>query len=246
MTIALASDLHDQDGGWVIDRLRAIRPDLICISGDLTQRLDLPSGADGGVDGKIDHTLAFAFLTEACAIAPVVYAPGNHEMGSCKGEGGDMASESARANLARIAELGAIYLQNRMIDGAEIGLPGLIIGGCESGYHNPAHIPDLSVVDAMVQSEGFKLLLCHHPEYYPKYLKSRNLDLILSGHAHGGQIRLFGRGLYAPCQGILPRYDGGMYDGKLIVGRGLANTVAVPRLFNPRELVVVEISNESV
>ena len=102
-------------------------------------------------------------------------------------------------------------------------------------------VPQLGWLENFSSEDKFSILLCHHPEYYPKYLKNKNIDLILSGHAHGGQIRLFGRGLFAPGQGALPKYDGGVFDNRLVVGRGLANTAFVPRLFNPREIVCVDI-----
>jgi predicted MPP superfamily phosphohydrolase len=86
---------------------------------------------------------------------------------------------------------------------------------------------------------GFKILLCHHPEYWTKYLKGRKIDLVLSGHAHGGQIRIFGQGLFAPGQGILPKYTSGIH-GNMIISRGLANTgKPIPRLFNRREIVYI-------
>ena len=76
-------------------------------------------------------------------------------------------------------------------------------------------------------------------------LRDRNIDLVLSGHAHGGQIRLLGRGLYAPGQGILPAYTGGLHSGphgKLLISRGLSNTaLPVPRLFNPPEIVAADL-----
>ena len=91
--------------------------------------------------------------------------------------------------------------------------------------------------------------MCHHPEYWcmqPPMLKDHPIDLVLSGHAHGGQIRLFGQGLFAPGQGLLPRYTGGLYEGphgNMIVSRGLANTAPppIPRLFNPREVVTIRL-----
>jgi predicted MPP superfamily phosphohydrolase len=77
-------------------------------------------------------------------------------------------------------------------------------------------------------------------------LRDHPIDLVLSGHAHGGQIRLFGRGLFSPGQGLLPFYTGGIYSGpygKMIVSRGMANTAPppIPRLFNPREIVIIDL-----
>jgi len=94
--------------------------------------------------------------------------------------------------------------------------------------------------------KGYKILLCHHPEYYERYIRGLDIDLTLSGHAHGGQIRIFGQGLFAPGQGILPQVTSGLYDGRLIVSRGLCNTAwPIPRLNNETELVMVELMRAS-
>ena len=96
--------------------------------------------------------------------------------------------------------------------------------------------------DYCVQA-GWRLLLCHHPEYWPRFLRELPIPLTLSGHAHGGQIRIFGRGLYAPGQGFLPKYTSGLYEGRLLVSRGLSNNVVIPRLFNPTELVYLDLED---
>ena len=101
-----------------------------------------------------------------------------------------------------------------------------------------------SWLDEFENQEGYKILLDHHPDNYEPYTKKRNIDLILSGHAHGGQIRLFGKGLYGKSQGFLPKYDGGVFDEKLVVSRGLSNTLPIPRLWNPTEIVFIEIKGE--
>ena len=104
--------------------------------------------------------------------------------------------------------------------------------------------PDLPWLDRFEEREGYKLLLCHHPEYRDEYLKEKNIDLIVCGHAHGGQIRLFGQGLYAPGQGIFPKYTSGFY-GNMFVSRGLANTGwPIPRLFNRRQIVYLHFSEQ--
>ena len=108
--------------------------------------------------------------------------------------------------------------------------------------HSTVQPPNLDWLDSFEHSGMFRILLCHHPEYWPRYLRKRSIDLVLSGHAHGGQIRLFGRGLYAPGQGIFPRYTSSVHEGRLVVSRGLANTTVIPRLFNPPEIVYVELS----
>ena len=88
------------------------------------------------------------------------------------------------------------------------------------------------------------MLLCHRPEYTADFRRS-GYDLVVSGHAHGGQWRLPGviNGLYAPGQGLLPKYAGGLYDlgkTKLVVSRGLRQDY-LPRVFNPPEVVLVRL-----
>ena len=92
----------------------------------------------------------------------------------------------------------------------------------------------------------FTILLSHRPEYCKTYMKY-TFDLVLCGHAHGGQWRIPGilNGLYAPHQGIVPKYAGGRYDSEdmtMIVSRGLAKeTTRIPRIFNRPELVVIDV-----
>ena len=66
--------------------------------------------------------------------------------------------------------------------------------------------------------------------------------MVLSGHAHGGQIRIFDKGILAPGQGFFPKYTHGMYDSKMIVGRGIGNQVPIPRINNPSEIIVITLN----
>lgn len=100
--------------------------------------------------------------------------------------------------------------------------------------------PDLSWLESMERQDGYKILLSHHPEYYTRHLKNAAVDLILFGHAQGGQWRISGKGIFASGQGLFPRYTSGVHDGKLIISRSLSNTKAVPRLGNdPTEIVYI-------
>ena len=107
---------------------------------------------------------------------------------------------------------------------------------------------DYAWLDTFVQVPRYRILLSHHPEYWcleEPMLSKRNIDLVLSGHAHGGQFRLFGQGFFAPGQGWFPKYTSGIHHGKygrMIISKGMANTVMVaPRLFNPTEVVYIEV-----
>lgn len=88
--------------------------------------------------------------------------------------------------------------------------------------------------------------LCHHPEYWSLReppLINQEINLVLSGYEHGRQVQIFGQGIYAPGQGWLPTYTRGVYNGRLIFSRGLANTAyPVPRILNQTEVVHVEMN----
>ena len=143
-----------------------------------------------------------------------------------------------------IRDTGAVLL-----DGEWLELDEIAIGGLSTGYTvdsvqgrlKTTPPPDFSGLDGFFGSEKFKILLSHHPEYFPRYLKDKNADLIISGHAHGGQWRVLGRGIFAPGQGIFPKYTGGIYGGKLLVSRGLSNRTKIPRIFNKPELVYINL-----
>ena len=107
---------------------------------------------------------------------------------------------------------------------------------------------DYEWLDTFVKVPRYRILLSHHPEYWcleEPMLSNRNIDLVLSGHAHGGQFRLFGQGFFAPGQGWFPKYTSGIHHGKhgrMIISKGMANTVKfAPRLFNPTEVVYIEV-----
>ena len=88
-----------------------------------------------------------------------------------------------------------------------------------------------------------KILLSHHPEYWPAYIRETDIDLTVSGHAHGGQwqIPFTNQGIYAPGQHLFPKYTSGIYENRLAVSRGMANTVCIPRFFNPCEMLLLEL-----
>ena len=93
---------------------------------------------------------------------------------------------------------------------------------------------------------SYIILLSHRPELFESYV-SCNIDLVLSGHAHGGQFRLpFIGGLIAPDQGIFPKYDAGLFTNgstNMIVSRGLGNSIIPIRFNNRPEVIVIELLN---
>ena len=251
--VALVTDLHDQDGQGVLEVLRREQPDLICIAGDLLERnyhwVSTPEDQaeyefyylhnltprqrrfNRMLHWWYDHVLpqrapeerngGMEFLQAAVRLAPVCYATGNHEW---------FLQEADRSE---IRATGAFLLENSACQ----PFPHLWVGGLPTRQ-------DPDWLGAFCAKKGFRLLLCHHPEYYDWIIKGhpqRTPDLILSGHAHGGQWRFFGRGIYAPGQGFLPAYTHGLYDGRLLVSAGCVQTSPIPRFGNPPEVVLMEL-----
>lgn len=217
LRFALATDLHDKNYHKIIQALKAEKVDFIAVAGDLMTK------ATEGCNG-------LDFLREAVKTAPVFYSLGNHEY----------LDES---DYIAVKKTGA-----KLLDDSFVSHNGILIGGLTSGYKSKRHRgdketppPDCKWLKKFASQDGFKLLLSHHPEYYKKYIESEDIDLTVSGHAHGGQWCFFGRGVYAPGQGFLPKYTSGIHDNRFIISRGLSNNTVVPRLFNSTELVIVNI-----
>ena len=175
---------------------------------------------------KIDNSIKIEFLSKSAKMLPTFCSIGNHEWNYF----GDLRQ--------RILKTGA-----KILDDDFVTFEGINIGGLTSGYFSmsKARTPNTDFLTSFSRLKGYKLLLCHHPEYYPKYIKALPIDLTLSGHAHGGQWRLFGRGAYAPGQGIFPKYTKGIYDGRLIVTSGVGNVYFIPKINNPPEILKINL-----
>lgn len=172
-----------------------------------------------------NNTNAMRFLETVPDYAPVFYSIGNHERKFREREAYLQAVRRSRVTL---------------LDNSCIRFHGVCIGGLTS----TKGAPDADFLERFEKEEGYRLLLCHHPEKYRDYVAGRNIDLTLCGHAHGGQIQLFGRGLYAPGQGLFPKLTHGLYDGgKMLVSRGMTNGAKprIPRINNPCELIIVNL-----
>lgn len=238
--IALVSDLHERGFDAALASLARRRPDLICVTGDFFFGYPVEGS-------KAEASGVLPFFAACAALAPCFVSLGNHEW------------MITPADMQQIRAAGVCLLDNEFtaceIAGARLVLGGLSsarVSACqrlyEAGYNawsfdlydrTAKTPPVLDWLDAYCREPGYRILLCHHPEYYPRYLRGLDIPLVLSGHAHGGQIRIFGQGLYSPGQGIFPKLTSGVKDGRLVISRGLANRQKVPRLFNPPELVYV-------
>lgn len=233
--IAHVSDLHSAEYGenneQLLDMLRAAQPDIIAITGDIISSY------------HVDLESAIRFAREAAKIAPCYYVTGNHE-------GRISLFPSLQAGLM---DAGVTVLRREAVTLERNG-SSIAIWGIDDPRFNPYEgifsrpgwdiEGQLEALSESAGAEGFTLLLSHRPEYFETYC-GYGIELVLSGHVHGGQIRLPLIGaLYAPDQGLFPEYDSGLYtEGvtNMIVSRGLGNSSFPIRVNNPPELIIVEL-----
>ncbi len=222
-TILQVSDLHNQaygsDGRTLIRTIEGLSFDCIAITGDLLDR-HMPKRRENG----------YRFAQEASRLSPVYFIQGNHErrIGDWPGIRRDLKKRGVRV------------LDNEKIT-LRRGSDRLdLIGGSDR-----ATFVDMQ---PLVSKHTCSILLAHHPERIKHYART-GVDLVLSGHAHGGQVRLFGHGLFSPDQGVLPRYTSGIYrcgQTKLYVSRGAGNhSFLPPRIFNRPEIDLITLKTPS-
>lgn len=234
-TIVQVSDLHNAEFGEkqsrLLEKIESQKPDLIAVTGDLID------------SSHTDVEVAMEFIQGAVQIAPVYYVTGNHEVWTK--EYFDLKSQMEQAGVT-ILQDEAVPL-NR--DGAEIVLIGL---GDPVTYEqeNPQNGYGGTVLQDKLTEllkeypKDYSIVLSHRPEFYQNYVSS-GANLVLTGHAHGGQVRIPGvGGLVAPGQGFFPEYTDGSQTEKettMIVSRGLGNSIIPVRINNSPELVVVKL-----
>lgn len=236
--IAHVSDLHNAEFGKenapLLELLRDMDPDIIAITGDIVH-----SSEDG-----MEH--AAAFIRNAAAIAPCYFVTGNHESWITKEEYMELEQIMVDAGVEILRDSRVmIEKDGKIIAAAGIDDPSFAadfeIKGIASSM-DPVMIADAAPKDV------FTILLSHRPEYFETYCEA-GLDLVLAGHAHGGQFRLpFAGGLLAPHQGLFPEYDSGLYtkdSTNMIVSRGIGNSLFPIRFNNRPEVILVELKNIS-
>ncbi len=239
--VACVSDIHARKADRIIDALNTFNMDAILLAGDILEVSNLYM--------RKRNTVAFDFLEEVSKLAPVYYCFGNHEIYYShvrREEDRIPNKEILNENIEQIRSMG-IHLINdeyehfKSKDSSELCIGGLVCGkDMDPALNHPD--PDLEFLNSFDFETKFKILLCHYPHYYEKYLNDTMIDLILSGHAHGGQWRIFGRGVYAPHQGLFPKYTSGIYDNRLIISRGAVNnSKPIPRFFNSPEILKINI-----
>ena len=226
--LAVLSDYHGcdygPDGTDLVQAVSELQPDAILLVGDMFS-------ADGDPEAEL------RMFRQLDSIAFTYYVTGNHEyweqdvpalLDLIKGTGVTVPDQSC---------------VSLVVDGQRINLCGI---PDPYAYVDTQAALNRTVDD--IDHPAFTVLMAHRPELIEKYAATGSFDLVVSGHAHGGQVRIPGivNGLFAPNQGWFPKYAGGRYDvdgTTLIVSRGLSTQrqMGVPRVFNRPELVVVEL-----
>lgn len=218
LKIVHLSDLHGarfgKNNAKLFEKVAAEKPDIIAFTGDIIH-----------VYNAHNRRVALHAVENLVKIAPVYYVAGNHEMR-------DKGYRQLRAEFARA---GAVILDDKSLK-----VNGLIFSGL-----NCASLKNEKIKKIVPDEFGYKILLAHEPQFIKSYAEA-GVDLALCGHAHGGQWRIpfTNIGIYAPGQGLFPKYCSGVYKNKnttMIVSRGLGNSEFPLRLFNRPEIVVVEL-----
>ena len=231
--IVQISDLHNAEFGENNEKLllmlKQADADIIAITGDM-------------IDSRnTDVDVAISFAQKAVNIAPVYYVNGNHES-RVLGE-----YEKLKQGLT---ETGVTILENSSAD-ITIGDEAITLIGINDPTFRMELVDDTmeqniahQLVSVISDNDNYKVLLAHRPEYFDVY--AENVDLVLSGHAHGGQFRIpFIGGLVAPGQGFFPEYYEGSHikeNTEMIVSRGIGNSIIPFRINNKPEIIVAELT----
>lgn len=230
--IAVISDLHNAEFGEnnssLISLIKNEKPDMIAITGDLID------------SNRTDIEIAENLVKKLVEIAPCYYVTGNHEA---------WIGEQYQDLEDKLLDIGVVIFHDnteQLVKNNEIiQLAGLDDPDFTDRNSSIQESMLKTKLDNMNLTENYCVLLSHRPEVFNAYV-SENIDLVLSGHAHGGQFRLpFIGGLIAPNQGFFPKYDAGEYFEKnttMIVSRGIGNSIIPIRFNNRPEVVIVELT----
>lgn len=227
----LHSSIYGKDQRKLIQKVSDHNPDIIVLTGDIVDNIEPEDGALLFVEGLTDRY-------------PMYYVSGNHEHWH----------HDYKSVIKKLEDRGVIILENKYeevnIKGETIVLAGImdpdyyIKEQSEKAVRQSLETSDIKNKELVLKGL-FTILLAHRPEYHKIY-QEYPIDLVLSGHSHGGQARMpfFLNGIYSPGQGFFPEFAGGQYDFQtyqLIVSRGLSFNIRFPRVFNPPEIVVINV-----
>jgi len=231
--IAHLSDIHNTEIGknneFLISTLLYADPDIIVITGDFIDAR------------KTNIDVALKFAEQAMKIAPCYYIPGNHESRISVFE--DFKD--------RLKNLQVVILENKSCKLEAGGEYISLLGVADPSFKKNSTYSNKDIISTELEklikdTAEYTILLSHRPELFDVYV-TKGINLVLSGHAHGGQFRIpFIGGLIAPNQGIFPKYDAGLYIEKntnMIVSRGIGNSSFPFRINNRPEVVLIELKN---
>ena len=238
--VVVISDLHSkeygEDNSALLALIAAQHPDAVFAVGDMINR-----SAD-----EEDILQFLELLVKLQEIAPVYYSPGNHES--------DYMTDRDSGLLGRVSATGVTVLLDEYVE-TQLGGSTVRIGGTMGHYYRyewseeqKNDPPDYAMQEEIGSTDVPSIVLMHMPENMiaDSARKNWNADLYISGHTHGGVVRLpLIGGLVAPTQGLFPKYDQGFFtvDGrlKLIITSGLAGYGPIPRIFNRPEICVINL-----
>ena len=227
--IAHISDFHNLKSKFlinkIIEKLKKEKPDIIVITGDLIH--------------QDDNTNALFLINKIKDISKIYYVRGNHEKRS-----------NNYFSLQDGLQKNGVIILNNMKEEIKINNESINIVGVDDPYNkkNKKDTSNIlkSINNIKYDKNKFTIVLCHRPELFSTYVESK-ADLVFTGHAHGGQVRIpFIGGLYAPNQGILPKYTSGIYqknNTSMIVSRGLGNSGFPFRVNNRPNLIFTTLIN---
>lgn len=242
--LVMLSDLHNyqygKDNVQLLDAIEKEAPDMVVLAGDMIT---------AGKKEKFEKTVVF--LEKIKDRYPLYYAYGNHEQKIKLHTEyyGDLGERYEKA----LAEAEIVPMCNTQAFLPEWGIRiyGLEIGHAYFQRFRTKPFPDRYMESLLGEknSDTFNVLLAHNPEYFPEYA-DWGADLVLSGHIHGGIVRLpFLGGVISPAIRLFPKYDGGLFEENgscMVLGRGIGTHSPNVRMFNPGELVVMELLPEKI
>ncbi len=233
------SDLHNKqfgrDNERLLEAIHKAEPDSVWIAGDMIT-------AEAGKE----NTKATALLRALTEKYPVYYGSGNHEHRMKLYP--EVYGDKSERYEGELAQMGVIRLVNAS---EQIADTGICVWGCEidrkyyQRFHGEA-MEEGYMAELLGQPDEdvYNVLIAHNPDYFPAYA-DWGADLVLAGHVHGGIVRIpGGRGVLSPMVRFFPKYDGGIFKEKastMLLSRGLGTHTIPVRLFNPGELLVVNI-----
>lgn len=244
--IVFLSDMHNhvygEGNGNLLEAIRKETPDYILIGGDMLV------GKSG-----ISYQSALSFVEKLPEICPVYYANGNHEQRMK--EIPENYVQSYTEYKRNLIKSGIHFLENESVnltwDDKKVKITGLEIPlGCYLHWHNDSlKVNEIINRIGEKDNDSYEILLAHNPSFVKQYME-RGAELILSGHLHGGIVRIPGiAGAISPSFEIFPKYSGDHYkeaDTDIIVSKGLGTHTFNIRLFNPAELIVINFVGDDL